>query len=184
MLALHLACNALKNHECDGAIVGGANLIMAPLLSIAMTDQGILSPEGRCKTFDASANGYGRGEAVNAVFLKRLDEAERDGNPVRAVIRATGTNCDGKSQSLAAPSLAAHEMLMKDTLTAGGIDLEANALAGPAFVECHGTGTAIGDPLEASAVASVLSGVHTFIGSVSLFNDHELFLSKVTITLY
>lgn len=168
MLALHLACTALKNNECDGAIVGGANLIIAPLMSISMTDQGILSPEGRCKTFDASADGYGRGEAVNAVFLKRLDDAIRDGNPVRAVIRATGTNCDGKSQSLAAPSLEAHESLIRDTLDASGIDVAADVLSGPPFFECHGTGTAIGDPLEASAVSSVMAGAHTFIGSVSL----------------
>ncbi|KAJ4388197.1 hypothetical protein N0V93_008804 [Gnomoniopsis smithogilvyi] len=177
MIALHLACTALKNGECDAAIVGGTNLITAPAMSIVMTDQGIVSPEGRCKTFDASADGYGRGEAISAIYLKRLDDAVRDNNPVRAVIRATGTNSDGKSASLASPSSEAHEALIRATYTNSGLDPR---FADVPFVECHGTGTAVGDPLEATAIANVFGNNQTYIGSVKPNVGHSEGASGLT----
>ena len=164
-IALHSACEALRSGDCDGAIVGGTNLILAPDMSIAMSEQGIVSPEGRCKTFDAHANGYGRGEAINAVFIKRLSDAVRDGNPIRGVIRGTGSNCDGKSASIASPSSEAHEALIRRTCARSGLRHE---MLHTPYVECHGTGTYVGDPLEASAVARVFSDESTtYIGSVS-----------------
>lgn len=177
MIALHLACTALNNGECDAAIVGGSNLITAPAMSIVMTDQGIVSPEGRCKTFDASADGYGRGEAVSAIYLKRLDDALRDGSPIRAVIRATGTNSDGKSASLASPSSEAHEALIRATYIKSGLD---PSLADVPFVECHGTGTAVGDPLEATAIANVFGNSQTYIGSVKPNVGHSEGASGLT----
>lgn len=177
MIALHLACTALKNGECDAALVGGTNLITAPAMSIVMTDQGIVSPEGRCKTFDASADGYGRGEAISTIYLKRLDDAIRDGSPIRAVIRATGTNSDGKSASLASPSSEAHEALIRATYTNSGLE---PSLADVPFVECHGTGTAVGDPLEATAIANVFGDSQTYIGSVKPNVGHSEGASGLT----
>lgn len=87
LVALHEACRAIQNGDCKSAIVGGANLILGPGMTQAMTEQGVLSPEGSCKTFSADADGYGRGEAINAIYIKPLDDAVRDGNPIRAVIR-------------------------------------------------------------------------------------------------
>lgn len=87
LVALHEACRAIQSGDCQSAIVGGANLILGPGMTQAMTEQGVLSPEGSCKTFSADADGYGRGEAINAIFIKPLSDAIRDGNPVRAVIR-------------------------------------------------------------------------------------------------
>lgn len=177
MIALHLACTALKNGECDAALVGGTNLITAPAMSIVMTDQGIVSPEGRCKTFDASADGYGRGEAISAIYLKRLDDAIRDGSPIRAVIRATGTNSDGKSASLASPSSEAHEALIRTTYTKSGLDCRRVDVP---FVECHGTGTAVGDPLEVTAIANVFGDTQTYIGSVKPNVGHSEGASGLT----
>lgn len=103
-----------------------------------MTEQGLVSPEGRSKPFDASADGYSRAEGVNAVYLKRLDDAIRDGTPIRAVVRGSALNCDGKSASLASPSAEAHESLIRKAYAAAGLK-EADA----PYVECHGTGTQV-----------------------------------------
>lgn len=92
LVGLHEACTAIQRGDCKSALVGGVNLILAPGMTQAMSEQGVLSPDGSCKTFSADANGYGRGEAVCAVYIKPLDAALRDGNPVRAVIKATATN--------------------------------------------------------------------------------------------
>ena len=89
LVGLHESCLAIQRGDCDAAIVGGANLIIAPGMTASMTEKGVLSPEGSCKTFSADADGYARGEAITAVFIKPLDAAIRDGNPIRAVIRST-----------------------------------------------------------------------------------------------
>lgn len=112
LVGLHHACQALLSGDCSAAIVAGTSLIMGPHLTAAMTQQGVLSPDGSCNTFDASANGFARAEAINAVYIKLLDDAIQDGNPIRAVIRGTWTNSDGKSASLMAPSCEAHTSLM------------------------------------------------------------------------
>lgn len=167
LVALHLACQALRRGECSGAVVGGTNIITAPDMSIAMTEQDIVSADGRCKSFDASADGYGRGEAINAVYIKRLADAVADGNPVRAIIAGTGINCDGKSPSLASPASEAHEALIRDTYAAAGL-----RVADTPFVECHATGTAVGDPLEAAAIARVFGGTGTYVGAASAALSH------------
>ncbi|KAL8697588.1 MAG: hypothetical protein Q9201_007049 [Fulgogasparrea decipioides] len=125
-------------------------------------EQGVLSPTGFCKTFDAQADGYARGEAINAVYVKKLSDAIQDGDPIRAVIRATATNCDGKTPGMACPSSESHESLMRRAYRTARLP----DLSQTAFVECHGTGTAIGDPLETSAVANTFGqqGVKPNVG--------------------
>lgn len=135
-----MACQAIKTGEITSAIVGGTNLLMTPSVTIAMTEQGVLSPDGSCKTFDAAADGYARGEAINALYVKRLDEAIRDGNPIRAIVRSTGTNCDGKTPGISYPSDESHEALIRRTYELAGLQ----DFCQTAVVECHGTGTAIG----------------------------------------
>lgn len=171
LIGLHEACQAIYSGECHSAIVAGTNLIVTPTMTIAMTEQGVLSPAGMCKTFDAKADGYARGEAINAVYIKKLSDALRDGDPVRAVIRATATNCDGKTPGLACPSSESHESMMRRAYHVAQLP----DLSKTAFVECHGTGTAIGDPLETAAVASVFGGNGIIIGSVSLVSTTPFF---------
>lgn len=161
LVGLHHACQGLQSGDCDAAIVAGTNLIMGPSLTIAMTQQGVLSPDGSCKTFDADADGFARAEAINAVYVKRIDDAIKDGNPIRAVIRGTLTNSDGKGGSLFAPNGEQHESLMRKIYADANLDPTETA-----FVECHGTGTAIGDPIETTAVGNIFGGKGVFIGSV------------------
>lgn len=97
LIGLHEACLAIRAGECDSAIVWGCNLIMAPGLTVNMSERGVLSPNGSCRTFDAAADVYARGEAINVVYIKRLGDAIRDGNPIRTVIRGTSGNADGKT---------------------------------------------------------------------------------------
>jgi acyl transferase domain-containing protein len=162
LVGLHEACRALLSGDCVGAIVAGANLIMGPTTTAAMTQEGILSPEGSCKTFDAAADGFARGDAITAVYIKLLDDAIRDNNPIRAIIRNTGTNSDGKSQGLMTPNPKSHEALMRKVYLDAGLNPSDTA-----FVECHGTGTPTGDPLETGAVGNVFGEKGVYIGSVS-----------------
>lgn len=147
-VALHEAVRAIQRGDIDGAVVTGVNLIMAPGMSVAMTLQGTLSNEGSCKTFDAKADGYARGEACTAVFIKRADLAVRDRNPIRAVIRGCASNADGKTKGLSVPSVDAHEACIREAYRNAGLDMD-----GTGVVEAHGTGTKVGDPIEAKAIA-------------------------------
>lgn len=131
--------------------MGGSNIIIAPSLTMASSEHGVLSSDGSCKTFSSKVDGYGRSEAVSAVFVKPLSATLRDGNPIRAVIRGTGTNCDGKTAGISLPSAKAQESLIRHTYAVAGI----TDFVKTGFVECHGTGTAAGDPLEVEAIASV-----------------------------
>ncbi|KAG4437310.1 hypothetical protein IFR05_007206 [Cadophora sp. M221] len=136
---------------------------MGPVTTASMTQEGIMSPEGSCKTFDARADGYGRGEAVNAIYIKPLFDAIRDGNPIRAVIRNTACNQDGQSVGLFATSIVAQEALMRKAYAGAGLNPVDTAM-----VECHGIGTPVGDPVEAILVGNVF-GVPSggvYIGSV------------------
>ncbi|OJI87738.1 hypothetical protein ASPTUDRAFT_61784 [Aspergillus tubingensis CBS 134.48] len=179
LVALHEACMAISRGDCEGSVVGGANLIMGPGMSAAMSEQGVLSPDGSCKSFSADANGYGRGEAISAIFIKRLSDAIRDGNPVRAVIRGTGCNSDGKGTAagIQIPNDLAQEDLIRRTYKLAGI----TNFGETAFVECHGTGTPTGDPIEAKAVGRVFGptgGVQ--IGSVKANLGHSEGASGLT----
>lgn len=122
MIALHNAVRAVQNRDCNAAIVSGTNLNMGPITTASMTQEGIMSPEGSCKTFDAHADGYGRGEAINAIYIKPLSHAIRDGNPIRAVIRNTGVNQDGQSTGLFATSVVAQEALMRKAYADVGLN--------------------------------------------------------------
>ncbi|RYP89225.1 hypothetical protein DL769_000149 [Monosporascus sp. CRB-8-3] len=177
LVGLHESCLAIQRGDCEAAVVGGANLIFAPGLTTFMTEKGVLSPEGSCKTFSANADGYARGEAISAVYIKPLDAAVRDGNPIRAVIRATMTNSDGKTQGISVPSATSQEAMIRKAYEVAGI----TDFSKTAFVECHGTGTPIGDPLEAKAIASVLGGdAGVFIGSVKPNLGHSEGASGIT----
>lgn len=138
-----------------------------------MYKAGVLSPNDQCRSFDADGDGYCRAEAVNMLYIKRLDDALRDGNPVRAIIRGTFSNADGEGEGLFAPNAIAHEALIRSCYQTAGI----TDLGQTAHFECHGTGTPVGDPIETSAVAKVFEehGGIT-IGSVKV-SHNLLFLS-------
>ena len=163
--ALHQALLAIRAGSCPSAIVGGANLIMTPKGSVGMTAMGVLSPDGSSKTFDSSANGFARGESVSAIYIKRLDLALQDGNPIRAVIRACDSNADGggTGRTFGTPNPILQEALIRKTYADASLELHSTSV-----VECHGTGTPVGDPLEAQAVANCFAdGVRdVYIGSV------------------
>jgi acyl transferase domain-containing protein len=137
-------------------------MLLTPSMSVTMSENMVLSPDGRCKTFDANADGYGRGEAVNAILIKPLDQAIADGDNIRAVIRATSANYDGKTSKIFAPNIASQEQLMLQAYKRAQID----DISQTAFVECHGTGTQVGDFVETSAIARVFGGKGVCIGSV------------------
>ncbi|PLB49359.1 putative polyketide synthase [Aspergillus steynii IBT 23096] len=168
LTAVHEACQALYTRGCESAIVAGTNMIVTPTMTITMSDNGVLSPDGRCKTFDASADGYARGEAVNAVFLKRLDDAMRDGDPIRGVIRSTAANYDGHSGRIFAPDVMSQERLIRQAYQRAGIA----DLSQTAFVECHGTGTKVGDVVEAMAVARAFRSDELYLGAVKTNIGH------------
>ncbi|KAI2780394.1 hypothetical protein F4815DRAFT_493302 [Daldinia loculata] len=161
LIALNEACRAVQFGDASAAVVAGSNLILGPSLSVLMTSEGVLSPDGSCKSFDAAANGYARAEGITAIYVKRLTDAIRDGNPIRAVIRGTGANSDGKSQGMLVPRREALELLMRKVYADSGLNP-----AETAFVECHGTGTSVGDPIETSAVGEIFGDSGVYIGSV------------------
>lgn len=164
LTGFHLACQALQNGDCDSAVVAGSSLIMDPSMTMDMSQQGVLSPDGICKTFDAAANGFARGEAINAVLLKPLDKALRDGDPIRAIVRSSSVNSDGRTSHMGSPSVESQEAMIRRAYEVAGIE----DFSQTAFFECHGTGTAVGDPLEVAAVANVFGDRGVYIGSVSL----------------
>ncbi|KAG6168183.1 Type I Iterative PKS [Claviceps purpurea] len=162
LVALNEACAAIQRGDCESALVGGVNLILAPGMTTAMEEQGVLASDGSCKTFSADANGYARGEAVTTIFIKPLADAIRDGNPVQAVIRSTSHNVDGKTPTPSHPSTDMQETLMRRAYALAGI----RDFSETAMVECHGTGTAIGDLVETKAVARVFGEKGVYIGSI------------------
>jgi acyl transferase domain-containing protein len=146
-------------------------------MTAAMSDLGVLSPDGSCKTFSADANGYARGEGINAIFIKPLEAALRDGNPIRAVIRATSSNNDGRTPGIVYPSADAHEALIRRAYEVAGI----HDLSQTAFMECHGTGTLVGDPTETTAVGRVFGPTGgIYIGSVKPNMGHSEGASGIT----
>jgi acyl transferase domain-containing protein len=142
---------------------------MDPSMTMDMSQQGVLSPDGICKTFDAAADGFARGEAINAVLLKPLDQALRDGDPIRAVVRSSLVNSDGRTSHMGSPSTESQEELIRKAYEAAGI----TDFSQTAFFECHGTGTAVGDPLEVAAVANVFGESGIYVGSVSFIHHPD-----------
>ena len=152
LTAIHLACQSLRWRESDTAMVGGTNLILTPGTSIACSRWGMLSPDGQCKTFDADADGYVRSEGCGVVVLKRLSDAERDGDRVLAVVRGSAVNQDGASSGVTVPNGPAQQALLRQALTASKL-----SPADIDYVEAHGTGTPLGDPIELEALSQVFS---------------------------
>lgn len=172
LVAVHLACQSLRNQECSHALAGGVNLILSPENTVGLSKAKMLSPDGRCKTFDADANGIVRGEGCGVLVLKRLSDAVADGNDILAVIRGSAVNQDGSSSGFTVPNKTAQENLIRQALRKAKVD--PNQID---YVEAHGTGTSLGDPIEIRALASALGGKrspeqHLKVGSVKTNIGH------------
>lgn len=172
LVSIHLAAQALRDGECPVALAGGVLVMAAPGLSLVLDAAGATAPDGRCKSFDAAADGYGRGEGGGVIVLKRLSQARRDGDRVLALIRASAVHQDGRTPGIMAPNGPAQAHLMRRAYRSAGLD---PATVG--YVEAHGTGTRVGDPLEAGAMAAVFgagrpAGQPCLIGSVKTNIGH------------
>ncbi len=150
LVTVHLACQSLRRRESDQALVAGVNLMLSPENSVATSRWGMLAPDGRCKTFDANADGYVRSEGCGVVVLKRLSDAVRDGDSVLAVVRGSAVNQDGPSSGQTVPSGPAQQAVVRAALAAAR--LEPSDID---YIEAHGTGTALGDPIELGALHHV-----------------------------
>ncbi|MEU9521734.1 amino acid adenylation domain-containing protein, partial [Streptomyces sp. NPDC048224] len=172
LVAVHQACRSLRSGESTTALAGGVNLLLRPHATDIFTQAGMLAPDGRCKTFDASADGYGRAEGCGVVVLKTLAAARRDGDPILAVIRGSAVNQDGRSNGLTAPSGPAQQAVVRDALDEAGVTADEID-----YVEAHGTGTPLGDPVEIRSLSAVLAtsrrtGRPVAIGSVKTNIGH------------
>ncbi len=172
LVAVHLACRSLRDGECTLALAGGVNVILSPALAINFTKAKVMAPDGRCKTFDAGADGYVRGEGAGIVVLKPLGRALADNDPIYAVIRGTATNSDGRTNGLLAPSRQAQEAVLADAYRRAGLSPGAVQ-----YVEAHGTGTLLGDAIEAKALGTILAngrppGSQCLIGSAKTNIGH------------
>ncbi|MCA1569645.1 MAG: amino acid adenylation domain-containing protein [Chloroflexi bacterium] len=171
LVALHLACRGLRAGEYDAAAVGGVNLVRTPSQTVAFGQAGMLSADGRCRAFDARANGYVRGEGAGAVLVKRLADALRDGDPVLALVKGTAVNHDGGHKGfLTAPNLQAQVDVLREAWRDGGVD--PGTLG---YIEAHGTGTALGDPIEIEALTEAFGpgrSARCAIGSVKSSIGH------------
>ncbi|KAI2643562.1 reducing type I polyketide synthase 10 [Xylaria nigripes] len=150
LYCLHVACMALENYECDAAIVAGANLIQSAEQHIATMKAGVLSATSACHTFDTSADGYGRADGVGAVYVKRLSDAIADGDPIRSIIRGSAINANGRTSGISLPSADGQELVIRKAMARAGLTPDDIS-----YVECHGTGTKVGDAIEVDALARV-----------------------------
>lgn len=166
LLSVHLACQSLRSRECNLALAGGINLMLTPETTIGLCKMRALSTDHRCKTFDAKADGYVRGEGGGVVVLKRLSEAVADGDPILATIRGSAVNHDGLTNGLTAPNGLAQEAVIRQALENAGVRPEQIQ-----YVEAHGTGTSLGDPIEVLALGKVLGENRE--------NNHPLMLGSV-----
>ena len=171
LVAVHMACQALNAGEADVALAAGVNVILAAETTVTFSQAGMMSPTGRCKTFDASADGYVRSEGVGVLVLKRLSDAQRDGDAILALIRGSAVNQDGRSQGISAPNPAAQAAVIRTAMMRAGVgpeDLD--------YIEAHGTGTRLGDPIEMEGLAAALAGRSmddpVFVGSVKTNVGH------------
>ena len=151
LTAVHVACEQILAGRCKAAIAGGATVLIMPDGFIGFSQAGMLSPEGKCKAFDASANGFVRSEGAGMVLMKRLSDALADGDPIYAVIVGSAVNQDGHTNGISLPSLEAQARLVREACADAGI-----IPSQIGYVEAHGTGTAVGDPIEAHALAEAL----------------------------
>jgi acyl transferase domain-containing protein/acyl carrier protein len=171
LVALHLACQSLRLEECDGALVGGVNLLITPHLFAAFSRAGMMSADGACKTFDERADGYVRSEGCGMVLLKRLADAQRDGDHVLAVIRGSAVNQDGLTNGLTAPNGLSQQRVLRAALKSAGVTPDDIGL-----IEAHGTGTPLGDPIEVDALKAVLGAGNLerpcYVGSLKTVLGH------------
>ncbi|MCP9272306.1 type I polyketide synthase [Mycolicibacterium arenosum] len=172
LVAIHQACQALRLGECDLALAGGANVLLTPATMITFSHAHMLSSDGKCKTFDAAADGYVRGEGCGVIVIKRLEDAVRDGDRIRAVIRGSAVNQDGASGGLTVPNGVAQQRVIADALKRS--DLEPRDIS---YLEAHGTGTSLGDPIEAQAAGAAFgagrdAGDPLLMGSVKTNIGH------------
>ena len=151
LVTVYLACQSLRSKACRLALAGGVNLMLSPQISVVLSKMKALAADGRCKTFDAAADGYGRGEGCGIVALKRLSDAIADGDRIDAVIRGATINHDGLSSGLTVPNGVAQQKLIRAALSNARVDSKQIS-----YVEVHGTGTALGDPIEVEALGTVL----------------------------
>ncbi len=176
LASLHLACQSLRNRECDAALAGGVNLILDDDITTMMTNGNALSADTRCKTFDAAANGYVRGEGCGMILLKRLSDAQAAGDNIIATIRGTAINQDGPSGGLTVPNGPSQERVIRRALT--------DARLKPAqisYIEAHGTGTPLGDPIEIGALSGVFKKREEplYVGSIKTNIGHLEFAAGV-----
>ena len=172
LVAVHLASQSLRSRDCDMAVVGGVNLALSPDGFIATCRAGMLAPDGHCKTFDAAADGYARGEGCGLIVLKRVSDAIAAGDNILALIRGSAVNQDGPSSGLTVPNGPAQQAVIRKALTNGGLNPQDIS-----YVEAHGTGTALGDPIEIESLAAALGEERTadnplVVGSVKTNIGH------------
>ncbi len=151
LVALHLACQSLRNGESNLALAGGVNATLVPENFVCFAGWGMMAPDGRCKTFDARADGFVRGEGCGVIVLKRLSDALADGDPVLAVVRGSAVNQDGRSSGLTVPNGLAQQAVIRQALVNAGVKP-----ADVSYIEAHGTGTSLGDPIEVEAIGAAL----------------------------
>jgi acyl transferase domain-containing protein/acyl carrier protein len=163
LVTIHYACQSIWNGECEMALAGGAHLMLCPYYGFTMCKGGFLSEENQCRSFDADATGYVRGEGAGILFLKSYSQAVKDQNPIYALIRGTGINHNGRSRSLPVPSKVAQSELIKKTLSSAGVLPEQIQL-----IEAQGTGSRVADPIEAEALYEGLGKREgkTYLGSI------------------
>jgi len=152
LVAIHLACQSLRNGESNLALAGGVSLMLSPESTLYLCKTKALSPDGRCKTFDKEANGYVRGEGCGVVILKRLSDAIADNDPILAVIRGSAVNQDGPSSGLTVPNVTAQQAVIRQALENGKVSPEQIS-----YFEAHGTGTALGDPIEVRGIHEIFA---------------------------
>jgi len=167
LVAIHRALAAIANGDCDQAIVGGINLIISPETQISFNKAGMLCQDGRCKTFSSQANGYVRGEGVGMLFLKKLKAAEQAGDHIYGVIRGSAENHGGRGNSLTAPNPKAQAELLKAAYSRAGIDPRTVS-----YIEAHGTGTELGDPIEINALKTAFGDLYQATGTPEITAAH------------
>lgn len=167
LVAIHRAVRLIQEGDCDMALAGGVNALLTPQLYIGFGKAGMLSEDGRCHTFSDKANGYVRGEGVGMLVLKRLEDAERDGDHIYGVIRSTAENHGGRANSLTAPGVQAQAALLKAAYSKAGIDPRTVS-----YIEAHGTGTKLGDPIEVEALKAAFAGLYEASGDTVVTAAH------------
>ncbi|KAL9091247.1 MAG: hypothetical protein Q9159_001542 [Coniocarpon cinnabarinum] len=179
LYCLHVACTAIDAGECDTAVVAGANLIQSPEQHLGTLKAGVLSKTSTCHTFDTSADGYGRADGVGVLLVKRLDQALKDGDPIRSIVRGTAVNSNGKTNGITLPSADGQEAVIRKAYARSGLNPRDTQ-----YCECHGTGTAVGDPIEVDALSRVMGKSErpnpTLIGSVKTNLGHSEAASAIS----